>query len=75
MQHSFWPNPPDGARSKSILVACICIIMTVAAVSSLSKQGHCNPQMLVLSAFGDCSVNVFLMSLVVAVVCFTHKVF
>ena len=66
MQHSFWLNP-DGARSKSILVACICIVMTVA-VSSLSKQGHHNPRMLVLSAFEGCGVVVFLISFVVAVV-------
>ena len=46
--------------------------MTVA-VSSFSKQGHCHPQMLVLSALvEDCSVC--LISLVVVVVCVTHKI-
>ena len=73
MQHSFWPNSPDGARRKSILVACICTIMTVVAVSSSSKQVHCNPQMLVLSAFEDCSIVVFLISLVI-VVFVTHAI-
>ena len=33
IQHSFWLNPPDGARSKVILVACICIVLTVAVSS------------------------------------------
>ena len=61
------------ARSKAILVACICIVMTVA-VSSLSEQGHHNPRMLVLLAFEDCGVIVFLISFVVVavVVCVTH---
>jgi hypothetical protein len=71
MQHPFWLNP-DGIRSKAIRVACICIVMTVA-VSSLSKQGHLNPRMLVLSAFEECGVVVFLISfVVVAVVCVPH---
>jgi hypothetical protein len=59
---------PEASQS---FIACICIVMTVA-VSSLSKQGHCNTQRLMLSAFEDCSVVVFLISLVVAVLCVTH---
>jgi hypothetical protein len=54
------------------LVACICIVMT-GAVSSFSSHGHHNPWVLVLSAFEDCGIVVFLIShVVVAVVCLTH---
>ena len=60
------------ARSKAlILVACICIVMTVA-VSSLFEQGHHNPRILVLLAFEDCGVVFFISFVVVAVVCVTH---
>ena len=66
-------SPPWWCQSKSILVAYICIVMT-NALSSLYKQGHLNPQMLVFSAFEDCSVVVFLINPVVAVVCVTHTI-
>jgi hypothetical protein len=49
--------------------------MTVA-VSSLSSHGHHNPWALVLSAFEDSGVVVFLISrVVVAVICVTHTLF
>jgi hypothetical protein len=64
--HSFWLNP-DGARSKSI-PCCLTV-----AVSSLSSHGHHHSRLLVLSAFEDCGVVVFLISCVlVAVVCYTY---
>jgi hypothetical protein len=60
---------PEASQS---LVACICIVMTVA-LSSFSSHGHHNPRVLVLSAFEDCGVVVFFIScVVVAVVCVTH---
>ncbi len=45
-------STPRWCQSKSILVAYICVVMT-NAVSSLYKQEHLNPQMLVFSAFED----------------------
>jgi hypothetical protein len=60
------------AEASQSLVACICVVMTVA-VSSLSSHGHCNPRVLVLSAIKDCGVVVFLINrVIVAVVCVTH---
>jgi hypothetical protein len=60
---------PEASQS---LVACICIVVTVA-VSSLSSCGHYNPWVLVLSAYEDCGAVVFLISrAIVAVVCVAH---
>ena len=73
MQHYFLINSPWWCQSKSILVAYICFVMT-NAVSSLYKQGHLNPQMLVFSAFEDCRVVAFLINRVVASMCVTHTI-